>query len=987
MATLTGQTLGGFLIEEELGRGAMGVVFKARQLSMDRPVALKFLPKRMAQNEKVVARFQREARAAGQLSHPNIVAVFDVGIVDGLHYIAMELVDGSSVHKRLKENGPYSEKDTLEIAAQIAEALKMAHGRKILHRDIKPDNFLIDSERVRLADLGLARFMKEGESSKDAELTQDGTTMGTPHYMSPEQCKGVAVDHRSDLYSLGASMYVMATNQTPFDAASAAGIMVKVITETPRSLKEAGPHLTAGFVALVEKLMAKDPEKRFQSAQELLDAIGLCKTGEYKATTAKQARVTGNRRAASASGEKTSASRLRPMLLGAAAAVVSLVVLGVMLSKKGGEPKTPLSETPVSSDGKTSNVAPANPAKTNPNAVPVQPSSNAAGAEDDDEKKHGAHKEFRALREELPNLVRRNPSLAVDRIDELLKQFPRAKFANALMDDLKEARAAREALIREWAEAQAIAKRDAADGQYQKAMQGLIKFRENHEGTAEADEAAKLLAGVIADVQNKAKLAAGKGDLAESRKLLNEAIEMLPSDLEAPLVLDLRVIDERQRANAVAAESDSKVVAEITEKAQQAAREPDTLGDRYRFSEAAAICDHGVSRLKSDQAKVEVGALQQVYARAAGGLDKVKKHIGDSKVKLSALGKFSEPTLTAWKDNAIEFLPKGMPAQTLRVKALSPDQLMQIVDAVKALNGIDAYDHGAIAFAAGVEHAARLSLTEASALEPAIKATVDAALKSFKVDPNDRNAAARQLFAEAQEAKARKDFEMTRELTRQLITEYAQTDFVQHNLDTINALQSGEDVKKAALQKDEKKELTKEESIAELKKLGWTVKGEDWQQDPKKKTAYNVKDGVLSADANEIKASFQAANEKTSIGIFLRYEDEGTKERRRGGDQFLRRNKVESGPGYGVLIENGELSVYGAKTFRLFKDEYPVPGRTEKFPLPQASLTITVAVVDKALEITINQKKYRYTEKLRNEGGAVITIDGSAKVDSPSFKK
>src|SRR5438045_3768065 len=144
MATLTGRKLGNYLIMEELGRGAMGVVFKARQLSMDRLVALKFLPKKLAQNEKTVQRFLREARAAGQLSHPNIVGVHDAGVMDGVHYIAMEYVSGTTVYKRVKEKGPFSEKETLDIAAQIAEALKLAHSRGILHRDIKPDNFLMD---------------------------------------------------------------------------------------------------------------------------------------------------------------------------------------------------------------------------------------------------------------------------------------------------------------------------------------------------------------------------------------------------------------------------------------------------------------------------------------------------------------------------------------------------------------------------------------------------------------------------------------------------------------------------------------------------------------------------------------------------------------------------------------------------------------------------------------------------------------------------
>ena len=280
--TLTGQTLGGFQIQEELGRGAMGVVFKAKQLSVDRFVALKFLPTRMAKDEKLVARFLREARAAGKLSHPNIVAVHDVGVVRGLNYIAMEFIDGPSVQKHLDQSGAFSEKETLEIASQIAAALSCAHAHGILHRDIKPDNFLTDqSGRVRLADLGLARLTQEGES-KTAELTTDGSSLGTPHYMPPEQCKGETADPRSDLYSLGVSMYVMATGKTPFDGPSAAAVMVKILTEPPRPLREAGPQLSAGFVALVEKLMAKAPESRFQNAPTALAALTQCQAGQYQ---------------------------------------------------------------------------------------------------------------------------------------------------------------------------------------------------------------------------------------------------------------------------------------------------------------------------------------------------------------------------------------------------------------------------------------------------------------------------------------------------------------------------------------------------------------------------------------------------------------------------------------------------------------------------------------------------------------------------------
>src|SRR5262249_22209574 len=160
----------------------------------------------------------------------------------------------------------------LEIAGQIAEALKVAHGKGILHRDIKPDNFLIDSAgRVRLADLGLAQL--ESATQQDGGLTQDGTTLGTPHFMAPEQCSGSGTDVRSDLYSLGASMFVMVTGITPYVGTTAAAVMVKVLTEPPQSLKKLRPDVSAGFTALIDKLMQKDPTKRFQTAAEVAEAI------------------------------------------------------------------------------------------------------------------------------------------------------------------------------------------------------------------------------------------------------------------------------------------------------------------------------------------------------------------------------------------------------------------------------------------------------------------------------------------------------------------------------------------------------------------------------------------------------------------------------------------------------------------------------------------------------------------------------------------
>jgi serine/threonine protein kinase len=332
MTTLSGRIVNGYLIQEEIGRGGMGVVFKARQLSIDRTVAIKFLSARVADDERVIARFMREAKAAGKLAHPNVVSVYDAGFSEGLHYIAMELVDGSSVHRRIREKGPLSEDETLAIAAQIAEALRFAHGRGVLHRDVKPDNFLMDSRgHVRIADLGLARFVGNPEIT---ELTQDGTTLGTPQYMSPEQCRGKDVDARSDLYSLGASMYMMATGKPPFEGPGPGAVIARVLTESAPSLKTLNPKLSPTFVALIERLINKDPAARFADAGEVLRAIERCKAERARLVAPTQPQP-----------QARTGFQLKFAALGGVCAIVMLIVLGNAAKRRQQnqeQPSTPL---------------------------------------------------------------------------------------------------------------------------------------------------------------------------------------------------------------------------------------------------------------------------------------------------------------------------------------------------------------------------------------------------------------------------------------------------------------------------------------------------------------------------------------------------------------------------------------------------------------------------------------------------------------------
>ncbi|MCY3023449.1 MAG: serine/threonine-protein kinase, partial [Planctomycetota bacterium] len=265
-----GRKIGNFQLLERLGQGGMGAVFKARQLSMDRIVALKVLPPSLAKQPTFIERFMREARASARLSHPNIVGGIDVGQDGGVYYFAMEYVDGSSA-KDLVEKGKLGETQVLKIGKAVAQALAHAHEHGILHRDIKPDNILIDKNGTpKLCDLGLARLDSQTEGEK--ALTQEGMTLGTPHYISPEQARGQRdLDTKTDLYSLGATLYHLLTGKTMFEGTTNVVVMTKHVTDKCPSPADAGTQASKGMVTVLAKLLAKDRADRYESAEKLVE--------------------------------------------------------------------------------------------------------------------------------------------------------------------------------------------------------------------------------------------------------------------------------------------------------------------------------------------------------------------------------------------------------------------------------------------------------------------------------------------------------------------------------------------------------------------------------------------------------------------------------------------------------------------------------------------------------------------------------------------
>ncbi|MHC4252085.1 MAG: serine/threonine-protein kinase, partial [Planctomycetota bacterium] len=268
----------GYELMEKLGEGGMGVVYKARQLSLDRVVALKILPEKMGRDREFAGRFMREARLAARLDHVNIVRALDVGEAQGVRYFAMELVEGEDVGSVLDREGKMAEARAIDIIIQSARALDHAHSHQLIHRDIKPDNILLTQGGIaKVADLGLARSTDEHTT----RMTVTGTAMGTPHYISPEQARGEAdIDIRTDVYSLGVTFYHMASGTPPFQGSSAAIVITRRLTEEPPSVRDVAPEVSEGTAHVIRKMMAREREDRYANPAELLRDLELVADGK-----------------------------------------------------------------------------------------------------------------------------------------------------------------------------------------------------------------------------------------------------------------------------------------------------------------------------------------------------------------------------------------------------------------------------------------------------------------------------------------------------------------------------------------------------------------------------------------------------------------------------------------------------------------------------------------------------------------------------------
>jgi serine/threonine protein kinase len=371
---------GKYHIEEELGRGAYGVVFRARQEGIDRHVALKtLLPKAFLETD-IVERFEREANFVGRLNHPNIVSVHDYGRHENLLYMSVEYVEGETLDEIIAQ-GPLEPERVRSLVYQMVDALEHAHETGIVHRDLKPANIVIlrkpvgesgeEKEVVKVLDFGIAKLIQSETEEEETEgktpeaLTQAGTVLGTPHYMSPESIIGEQVDHRTDIYALGVMIYEMLTGERPFGAKNTPGVMVKHLRDEPPELP---PYLAGScWGDAVRGCMEKDPEKRLQAATDVRKILDRRDEGKYRASVPNNATAKANALADPKTGKR---------ILMPAVAIGILAAVGIAIGFQWiplGDDGSELSH--VSTESSTKATVPAEqPAE--------QPTGEKAGAEE-----------------------------------------------------------------------------------------------------------------------------------------------------------------------------------------------------------------------------------------------------------------------------------------------------------------------------------------------------------------------------------------------------------------------------------------------------------------------------------------------------------------------------------------------------------------------------------------------------------------------------
>jgi len=528
----------GFELIEQIGAGSAGTVYKARQISMDRLVAIKILPPRYADDKRFIERFYQEARAVAKLNHPHIVTGIDVGSVGDCHYFVMEYVDGESLAARLDREGALKEAEALEFTRQIALALEHAYKNGIVHRDVKPANILVTRGGVaKLADLGVAR---RAESDVEAST---GRVFGTPYYMSPEQARGsVDIDIRSDIYSLGATLYHLLSGKPPFHGFPPAVVMAKQIAEEPEDVRKLAPAVSKEAAELLALMMAKNPDDRPETPGDLVEEIKRVQKGrspsKLRVQPGREARPSPRR-------AEVPAKKSRGAVLVAGGVGLVVVVAAVASALLVGSGKIETQALPAPGPGL---AVPPPPSPTQASA-PAAPAGEGVSAEDE------ARKDLEALRGK--GLAPAEEAAALRRFVEKHRGTSAAEEAERRIEHLqtvieadKKLRETKEKVAGLLAKARELAEQ----GRAKEALALLDPSSASGHERGELEEAVREVRGLLELKLLQAEAAAGKlaseGKFAEAREALSGPKGWGVPELSARVSQALAKIDEAEAARA-----------------------------------------------------------------------------------------------------------------------------------------------------------------------------------------------------------------------------------------------------------------------------------------------------------------------------------------------------------------------------------------------------------------------------------------------------
>ncbi|MBL04880.1 MAG: hypothetical protein CMJ99_04515 [Planctomycetes bacterium] len=427
---LIGSTLAGYKIEKRLGRGAMGTVYLACQLSLDRQVALKILAPRFSKDEDFIQSFLKEARSAGSLNHPNVVQVYDAGNEGDYHYMSMEYLEGGSLEELLEREGRLDIIRAVNAARDAAQALQFAQQNQIVHRDIKPANLMLTLDgTVKVGDLGIAADLSQSASGGGGGNVP---AAGSPRYMAPEQARGEALDHRADIYGLGATLYRMIAGVAPFDGSSVKEIIRAKLDNDPTPLRKLNPEIPGGLSAVVQKMLARNPDSRYENAAQVYSAL---EPSQYRKSISAKGKARAARVAVASQGARPAAGRggtrhpRRPaqgsqsnLVVGSIIGVVALILVLVLVSnfRNDGEqsPDRGKSNEPVTSTSKP----PEEHREDNPGLERNQSKLALKRLEKIQELYSGGKLDASAALLQLENLLADNPRIALS-AEKLLKEL------------------------------------------------------------------------------------------------------------------------------------------------------------------------------------------------------------------------------------------------------------------------------------------------------------------------------------------------------------------------------------------------------------------------------------------------------------------------------------------------------------------------------------------------------------------------------------